>query len=728
MDRRNRFAVIILLALLCSALPPRSGFTPAAYGQATDWKKIQAPSLHPFHPQLPKRIQLSNGMVVFLQEDHELPLVRGRAQIRGGSRDEPAEKVGLVQIYGQVWRQGGTKDRTGDQLDDYLEARAARVETSGGLDSTTISWDCLKENLDDVFKVFVELLREPEFREDKLPLAKTQLNTGVSRRNDNPFQIAFREASKLVYGADSPYARVPEYATIAAVTRDDLLSWHKRYVYPNNIILGVVGDFDASTMEAKLRQAFESWPQGPAAPKLQASFKGPKPGMYFVQKDDVTASTVQMVDLGTTRDNPDYYAIDVFNEFFGGSFTSRLFSNIRSKKGLAYAVGGGVGTEFDHPGMLGLFMGTKSKTTAAAIDAFNVELDALKTNPATPEELTKAKEAILNSFVFRFDSKEKVLRERMTYEFYGYPADFLEKYRAGVEKVTQQDVARVAQKYVHKDNLAVLVVGKAADFDRPLASFGPVTTLDITIPGTQTAKKEAMASNAEGRALLAKIVAGLGGEEKVRSVKSVRAKLNVLANTPQGEFSLEVEAISVFPDHAYQKIATPMGDMTLVFTPAASFMSGAMGSGDLPDWQKTEGLNDMKRDLLFVAQHGDDAKFAFSAGGSEKIGDVDAKILDVNADGVEVRWFVDPQSGRVLRATWKGMGPEGPGEMAADFADWKPSAGITLPFKSTRTRDGEKAATVQVEELEFNPSVDSKLFEKPAPKPGEKSPQPPGQP
>ena len=180
-------------------------------------------------------------------------------------------------------------------------------------------------------------------------------------------------------------------------------------------------------MESKLRQAFDSWPKGPAAPKTQLAFHGPKPGVYFVEKKDVTASTIQMVDLGTTRDNPDYYAIEVFNQFFGGSFSSRLFSNIRSKKGLAYAVSGSVGTDYDHPGVLRLFMGTKSGTTAAAIDAFNEELDALKTNPATPEELIEAKDAILNSFVFRFDSKEKVLREQMTYAFFGYPLDFLDR-------------------------------------------------------------------------------------------------------------------------------------------------------------------------------------------------------------------------------------------------------------------------------------------------------------
>jgi zinc protease len=149
-----------------------------------------------------------------------------------------------------------------------------------------------------------------------------------------------------------------------------------------------------------------------------------------------------------------------------------------------------VGTDYDHPGVVRLFLGTKSGTTAAAIDAFNEEIDRLKTDPATPEELTKAKDAILNSFIFRLDSKDKVLREQMSYAFYGYPLDFLDRYRTGIEKVTQADVARVAQKYIHKNQLAILVVGKAADFDRPLSSFGPVTALSIAIPRPPTGKKD----------------------------------------------------------------------------------------------------------------------------------------------------------------------------------------------------------------------------------------------
>ena len=207
-----------------------------------------------------------------------------------------------------------------------------------------------------------------------------------------------------------------------------------------------------------------------------------KPGYYLVQKDDVNQSSISMVGVGIKRDNPDYYAVRVFNEAFGGGFSSRLFRTIRTEKGLAYAVGGGIGTAFDHLGMVRLGMGTKSATTLESIQALNEQMDNLSKHPITEAEIKLAKDAILNSFIFNLDSPEKILRERMTYEFYGYPQDYLEKFRLGVDKVTAADVAQAASKYLHKEKLAVLVVGNAGEFDKPLSSLGPVTNIDITIP------------------------------------------------------------------------------------------------------------------------------------------------------------------------------------------------------------------------------------------------------
>ena len=153
MRRRSLLWLAFGLVTLCSMAPKSAA-------QATEWEQIKIPPLPAFHPQEPKRIVLPNGMVIFLQEDHELPLIDGVARIRGGSRSEPAAKIGLVDLYGEVWRTGGTKTQTGDQLDDYLEIRAAKVETNSNADSTSISFSCLKGDFTDVFKVFEGIFRQ----------------------------------------------------------------------------------------------------------------------------------------------------------------------------------------------------------------------------------------------------------------------------------------------------------------------------------------------------------------------------------------------------------------------------------------------------------------------------------------------------------------------------------------------------------------------------------------
>jgi zinc protease len=485
-----RFAALFLfaLSLLASAQSPGPATgqvhspqkAPATVPKS--WEHVPIPALRAFKPQEPRRIELENGMVIFLQEDHELPLIDGTIRIRGGSRDEPRDKTGMMGIYADTWRTGGTTSKTGDELDDFLESHAAHVEAAESADSTFLSWSSLKQNFDQVFPVVLDVLEHPEFRQNKIDLTKQQINSLISRRNDDLDEIAARESAKLAYGADNPYVRIAEYSTIAAVTRDDLLAWHRRTVAPNNMILGIVGDFDSAAMEQRFRQIFGSMPRGETIPPPQIAFREPKPGIYFVEKSDVNQSSIEMVDLGIERRNPDFYAIEVMNQLFGGGFSSRLFVNIRTRQGLAYTVGGGVGSSYDHPGISRLAMGTKSGTTAAGIEALRKEMDKLITGRVTEEELKKAKDALLNSFIFEFDSKEKVLAERMRYEFYGYPQNFLERYRAGIEKVTAADVERVARKYIHPEKMAVLVVGKAADFDRDLATFGKVTTLDISIP------------------------------------------------------------------------------------------------------------------------------------------------------------------------------------------------------------------------------------------------------
>ncbi len=708
MTTLRKVAILIFIsmfALMCFAQDPQESALEKA-----------KPALHKFSPQEPKRIELPNGMIIFLQEDHELPLINGTARIRGGGRDIPAAKTGMMSIYGSAWRTGGTTTKTGDQLDDFLEIRAAKVETGGGVDSTEISMSALKQDFDQVFEVFVDLLRNPEFRQDKVDLAKKQLKTAISRRNDEISDIEGREALKIGYGADNPYAREAEYWTVDAVTRQDLIDWHKRSVQPNNIILGIVGDFDSAAVEAKLRSAFASWPKGPAMQETNVDFKAPTPGTYFVEKSDVNQSAIELIAQGIRRDNPDYYAVRVMNEMFGGAFASRLFNSIRSKQGLAYSVGGGIGSSFDHPGLFRLEMGTKSGSTVQAIHSLEAEVARLIKEPGSEEEISRAKKNILNSFIFDFDSKDKILAERMAYEFYGYPADYLERFRAGIEKVTTADVARVVNKYVADKKFAVLVVGKSQDFDQPLNTLGQVHTIDISIPeepsgASASAKPEN--SNPEGKALIAKVVQAMGGKDKVESVKSISSTSSQVRPTPNGNITLDTESVAIFPDQFKTTLHAPQGEMSMVFTPKVAFIAApGQGSQDLPEAMKEAALKDSKRDPLFVAQHADDPGFSFRANGTQKVGDTTANILDISSEGTNTRWLVDDK-GQVLRAEFKTTTPQGPVQREVDYSDYRPVDGIAVAFKRVTKDNGEVAATTDVKSVKLNPPVDAAAFAKP---------------
>jgi len=451
--------------------------------QSKPWEKIPIPKLHDFKPQQPKRIQLKNGIVLFLQEDHELPFISGSVLVPGGSHDEDLAKTGLVELYRQAWRTSGTAKLSGDALDDLLEAKAAHIETEGGEESTSVSWDSLKGDADQVFGLALDLLLHPKFNADKLALAQQQLATGIVRRNDEIGEIAERESAKLVYGPNSPYTRQPELATIGAVTVGDLSAWHDRTI-GGKLIVAIGGDFDSVAMEAKLHAAFDALPPVKPTPAHHEVFPGPTPGVSFIDKEDVNQSNVEIVGLGTDRHNPDVPKLALMNDILGGGFASRLMQKIRTERGLAYAVGGGYGFAYDHPAFFRVMVLTASANTVEATTLAMDEIAGLTSRGFTQDELDRAKDNILNSFLFRYDTREKVLAEQERLEFYGYPANYLETYEQALKQVTLADLNATAKKYIHPEKLAVLVVGNGPEIKPGLdeLKLGPVHTVDITIP------------------------------------------------------------------------------------------------------------------------------------------------------------------------------------------------------------------------------------------------------
>ncbi len=450
---------------------------------ARPYKNHSYPRLGDIEMPRVQRVTLANGMRLFLVEDHELPLISISVRIRTGSIYEPADKIGLASITGIVMRTGGTTSRTGDELDEQLERIAASVETGIGLNSGSASMSVLTEDVDTGLAILADVLMNPEFREDKILLAKIRHRSSIARRNDNVRAIASREFDKLIYGPASVYARQTEYATIDNISRDDLIGFHKKFYKPNNVMLGVLGDFDTKKMIQKIEKAFEKWEkadvQFPRVPGVQYEFR---PTVNVVRKDDINQSNIYMGHIGGLMNDPDYFALVVMNRILGGGFTGRLFKNIRSRQGLAYSVFGSYSANYDFPGLFYVGCMTKSESTVHAIRAMTEEVKKMIETEVTDEELVLAKESYLNSFVFNFDTKGKIVSRLMVYEYYGYPPDFLQKAKANIEKVTKADVLRVARKHLKPDKMQIFAVGRPQDFDEPLSVFGPVREIDITIP------------------------------------------------------------------------------------------------------------------------------------------------------------------------------------------------------------------------------------------------------
>ncbi|MEM6455556.1 MAG: pitrilysin family protein [Acidobacteriota bacterium] len=447
--------------------------TSTLHAQVETADQLVYPPLPAFTLPTPDTTVLDNGMTVMVQPDRALPLARVILIVRAGARWETDADRGVAGLAGQVMRTGGTADLSSAELDVLLDGKAARLEVGIGLNEGVVSFESLAEDFTALLPVLADVVRRPAFAPDALEVARQQTAAGIVRRSDAPSSVRSRVFRKLVFGADSAFGRELSLEQLQAISRDDLVDWHARWIQPERIILGVSGDVDAAEALRAVRAAFGDWPRGPAFEMPDFSWREtPRPGLFFIEHEDIDQAYIRIGHLGLRIDHPDYYATEVLNQLFGAGLSSRLFSVVRSQKGLAYSVYGSISANWDHPGVASLSIGTKPESTAEAIRALHDEVARLRTEPPSAEEIALAKSAILNSFVFSNDSPSDVLSQQMTFRYHGAPADTLARYRAGVEAVTAADIAR-AVAHFRPDEFSQLVVGPPeVDLDT-LTAFAP---------------------------------------------------------------------------------------------------------------------------------------------------------------------------------------------------------------------------------------------------------------
>jgi len=432
-----------------------------------------------FAPPKAERTVLNNGIVLYVLEDHDLPLFNAVASFRAGSIYEPADKVGLASLTGTVARTGGTTSMTGDEIDDELEFMAGSVEINVVREGAVGALNVLAKNMNRGLEIFADVLRNPVFSEDKIDLAKKAALEEIRRRYDTPDSIAAAEFPKLIYGENSVWARFSTETTINDISRDDLIQFHKKYYVPNNVILGISGDFNKEQLIAKVNALFGGWsPAEVSFPRVEDEKPMSVHSVNYIYKD-VNQSSILMGHLGIRRHNPDEISVEIMNYILGwGGFTSKLWKEVRQDRGLAYDVFGGITAGLDY-GVFEAGCQTSGRTTCEAITVIRDVITEMTESPPSDAELALAKEGRLNRFVFNFASTAQIVRQRVTLEFLGYPLDYLDTYEAKIAAVTRDDVHRVATTYLHPDRLVVLVVGNSAQFDKPLSTLGEVNAIEI---------------------------------------------------------------------------------------------------------------------------------------------------------------------------------------------------------------------------------------------------------
>lgn len=272
--------------------------------------------------------------------------------------------------------------------------------------------------------------------------------------------------------------------------------------------------------------------------------------------------------------------------------------------------------------------------------------------------------------------------------------------------------ARIARRFLAAFALAALAARGAAQTPAPAAPPGQPAAPS---PAPAPAKKAEPSPESlkEGKALFAKFVDSLGGPAKVRTVHDVQTRGLVTAKGPEGEMAMEVQTSMIFPDRISQQLDAPFGRMAMVATPTGAFIVGPNAVQDLPPGMKDELLKQVRRVPLLLAQKADDPKLVVAAAGTEKIGGVDARILDVSYDGAAVRWYLDPTNFRILRSAHTSVGPQGEAQIVSEYSDYKVVDGFPVAFHLEVISNGSKDQVLALEECKINPGVEAKLFVKP---------------
>jgi zinc protease len=413
-----------------------------------------------------ERTELANGIRLLVIRQPHLPMVVVNMLLDAGSRFDPHGKEGLAALTANLLTEG-TEKRSAAEIHDAIDFLGAKLSGGAGDDYSSISLTALKKDLDAGLDLFADVLLRPKFAKPEFTRKRDEALAELESEEQNPGAVAERAFRKTLF-LSGPYRAEPSgwKESVAKLTPADVKSFYQAAYQPQRAILVASGDVTLDEMRAASERLFGGWRGTKAEAKLPEAV--PPAGSETVRINrDLTQANLVFGHRGTTRDDPEWYSIQVMNYILGGGgFSSRMMNSIRIEAGLAYSV-----SSYFVPGKLpGSFqvgLQTKSATTAEALRRMRQEIDRMRAEPVSDEELASAKRYLTGSFPLRFDSDSEMVGFFSQVEFYGLGLDYPERYDGLINSITKDDVLRVARKYLHPEEGILVVVGKQSDIQLP---------------------------------------------------------------------------------------------------------------------------------------------------------------------------------------------------------------------------------------------------------------------
>jgi predicted Zn-dependent peptidase len=704
------------LCLMCAlvAVAPRA----AAQSKLVDTPPAVRPAPAFRVPPVAER-RLPNGLRVVVVENREQPVVSFSLMVRSGGTADPDGKAGLAQMAASLLDQG-TATRSAKEIAEAIESAGGSLSASAAWDATTASATVLANRTALAAELLADVVRNPAFKDDEIERIRTQTLNALQVSRADAGTVADEVFDRVVFEG-TPYARPLSgtAATVRAITRDDLVAFHRTHFAPDNATLAIVGDITAKDGFALAEQYLGSWPKPDRPGMLALKRLETKPTttrIIILDKPDAAQTEIRVGHGGFARNDPGYFQALVANAILGGApFSSRVENELRVKRGLTY----GAGSAFDTRRLHGSFQvetDTKTATTAEAVKVILDEIARFRAGGATAEELEQRKNFLTGVFLVSLETPAGIASRLLQAELYGLGADYLATYNQRIQGVTADDVRRTAESRIRPGEFVIVLAGNAKEFEEQVKQFGPVEKIPFDevdpMSATLRAERPAAAAVSEadakaGMALAERTIAALGGEAWV-TMKSLSLK-GTGSLTPAPGRTLPIQSIrsmAVYPDRNFAEI-----DLGI-----ALIQQGSVGD---TGWAKTpQGIQDASGQVKEGRNYGVEVLRRLRQGGltARPIADaeVDGKAAKgfalVDAEGHETEFWADAQTGLLLKIAYTNK----QGRTEIFLKEYRLVSGIQVPARVEQWRDGNKFLEAVYSDIQVNVDVDPKVFEKPA--------------